>query len=472
VRKIKLVNHVDDRVIPIWNTMAAIPGHIRNETVVLGCHRDAWVMGAVDPVSGTVSLHEIIRGFGALLKSGWKPLRNIVIASWDAEEYGLIGSTEWAEDFPEWIQSSVVAYLNVDVSVSGSAWHAGGSPSLAHLIRAAAQDVPHPTVLGKSLWDAQDDEGPFLDAGLVDPETLAIYEAAKTARLGPSDTGVGALGSGSDFTPFLQRLGIASMDQGFGETLGDAVYHYHSIYDSERWIELYGDPGFHRHVAVAKHLGLTAIRLIDSIILPLNTTQYAFELGVYLDGVESIAASLHLDTSPNFSGLRSSIETLQSATLALADELVAAEKEFKDALADLPAPGQKAHCKHADAHKHGHLPKWLRKILRKIHKHWKHKPGNKEKEAFERFVRAAKRVESGNTKLRLFEQGFISEQGLAEREWYRHLVVAPGRFLGYGATTLPAVTEALTIENNGTLAEIEAKRVSDLLDGLSQTIAV
>ena len=121
---------VDNRVIPIWNTVAAIPGHIRDETVVLGCHRDAWVMGAVDPVSGTVSLHEIVRAFGVLLQNGWKPLRNVVIASWDAEEYGLIGSTEWAEDFPEWIQRNVVAYLNVDVSVSGSAWHASGSPSL------------------------------------------------------------------------------------------------------------------------------------------------------------------------------------------------------------------------------------------------------------------------------------------------------------------------------------------------------
>ncbi|KAH9833740.1 Zn-dependent exopeptidase, partial [Rhodofomes roseus] len=468
VRKVKLVNHVDDRVIPIYNTMAAIPGHIRSETVVLGCHRDAWVMGAVDPVSGTVSLHEIIRGFGELLKNGWKPLRNIVIASWDAEEYGLIGSTEWAEDFPDWIQSNVVAYLNVDVSVSGSAWGASGSPSLAHLIRAAAQDVPHPTVAGKSLWDSRDDEGPFLGAGLVDAETLAIYEAAKKARLGPSDTGVGQLGSGSDFTPFLQRLGIASMDQGFGQTLGDAPYHYHSIYDSERWIELYADPGFHRHVAVAKHMGLTAIRLIDSIILPLNTTQYAFELDVYLDDVEEIAASLHLDTSPNFSGLRSSIESLESAALALADELVAAEKEFKDALAALPKPGKKGHCKHA----HGHLPEWLRKILHKIRKHWKHTPGKKEKKALERFVRAAKRVQDGNAKLRLFEQGFISEEGIAEREWYRHLVVAPGKFLGYGATTLPAVTEALTIEKNSTLAEIEARRVSDLLDSLSQTIAV
>lgn len=274
---------VDDRVIPIWNTVAAIPGHIRDETVVLGCHRDAWVMGAVDPVSGTVSLHEIIRAFGVLLKSGWKPLRNVVIASWDAEEYGLIGSTEWAEDFPEWIQRNVVAYLNVDVSVSGSAWRASGSPSLAQLIRAVAQDLPHPTVANKSLWDAQEDVGPFAEAAALDVATLAAYKAMKKERLGPADTGVGALGSGSDFTPFLQHLGIASLDQGFSGTLGDAAYHYHSIYDSERWIELYGDPGFHRHVAVAKHMGLTALRLIDSIILPLNTTQYAFELGVYLD---------------------------------------------------------------------------------------------------------------------------------------------------------------------------------------------
>ncbi|OSX59469.1 hypothetical protein POSPLADRAFT_1035744 [Postia placenta MAD-698-R-SB12] len=452
-RKVRLVNHVDTKVIPIWNTMAVIPGHIRNETVLLGCHRDAWVMGAVDPVSGTVSLHEIVRGFGALLRNGWKPLRNIVIASWDAEEYGLIGSTEWAEDFPEWITGNVVAYLNVDVSVSGSRWGASGSPSLAHLIRQSALDVSHPSVPGKTLWDAMGDSGIF--TGKSDAEFLDMYESAQQAKA--SDTGISPLGSGSDFTPFLQHLGIASMDQGFGNTPTDPPYHYHSIYDSERWQELYGDPGFSRHVAVAQHMGLTALRIIDAIIIPLNTTQYALELDGYLNKVESIASTLAV--SPNFSGLRSSISNLQSASQALDVEKAEAEKKFKEALAKLPKKSEHDSCKML------HLPEWLKKILRKIHRHTKHNP-------LEEFFKAAQRVQHVNQKLRVFERGFISEEGISEREWYKHLIVAPGKWLGYGATTLPAVTEALTLEKNATLAEFEAKRVTALLNKLSDAIAV
>ncbi|KZT02146.1 Zn-dependent exopeptidase [Laetiporus sulphureus 93-53] len=454
-RKVKLVNRVDNKVTPIWNTMLAIPGHIRNETVLLGCHRDAWVMGGADPVSGTVSLHEVIRGFGALYKSGWRPLRNIVIASWDAEEYGLIGSTEWAENFPEWISKNVVAYLNVDVSVSSSRWGASASPSLAHLIRQSAKDVPHPTIAGKTLWDAKKDAGTF--EGAVDEEFLQIYEAAHA-----SETGVSLLGSGSDYTPFLQRLGVASMDQGFGGTPTDAPYHYHSIYDSQAWQERYGDPGFHRHVAVAKHMGLTALRIIDAIVVPLNTTQYSLELDSYLDKVEDIASSLAI--TPDFTNLRSSIASLQSASEALDVEKADTEKKFKEALDKLPI--KESHC--SGKMDHPHLPDWLKKILHKIHRHRKDNPPKD----IEDFIKAAQRMEKVNVKLKAFEAGFISEEGINEREWYKHLVVAPGKYLGYGATMLPAITEALTLEKNITLAEIEAKRVSKLIDNLAQTIAV
>ncbi|KAH9948392.1 Zn-dependent exopeptidase [Amylocystis lapponica] len=426
-KTVKLVNHVDDKVIPIWNTMAAIPGHIKHETVLIGCHRDAWVMGGSDPVSGTVSLHEVIRGFGALLKSGWKPLRNVVFASWDAEEYGLIGSTEWAEDFPEWITENVVAYLNVDVSVSGSRWAASASPSLAHLIRQAAIDVPHPTATGKTLWDAINDEGPY--TGPADADFVATYEAAQ--RQQASETKVYPLGSGSDYTPFLQHLGIASADEGFGGTPSDAPYHYHSIYDSERWMEIYGDPGFHRHVAVAKHLGLTALRVVDSIILPLNTTQYALEIDSYLDRVESIALSLAV--SADFSDLRSSIANLQSASAALDVEKAEAEKEFKEILDSFRS---RSALKIID-------------IIRRV----------RHGSIIEKFIKAAKRVERANAKLATFEQGFISEEGIQEREWYKHLIVHQ------------ASGSALTFEQNVTLSEIEAKRVSSLLDKLSASLA-
>ncbi|KAI0722737.1 Zn-dependent exopeptidase [Earliella scabrosa] len=483
-KKLRLVNHVDTRVIPIWNTMAVIPGHSKNETVMVGCHRDAWVMGAADPTSGTVTMHEVIRGFGKLLKTGWRPLRNIVIASWDAEEYGLIGSTEFAEDFPEWISQNVVSYINLDVSASGSQWGALASPSLAHLIRDVALTVPHPTDPSRTLWDARQDLGPF--HGGVDAEVMDMFvEERKDYVL--SDLSIGPLGSGSDFTPFLQHLGIASMDQSFGGTIYDAPYHYHSIYDSQRWQEIYADPGFVRHVAVAKHLGLVVLRLADSIILPLNTTHYSLELDKYLDKVEALAASL--DGAADFSGLRKSIKGVQAASKALDEEKDEAERKFRELLDKLPHRSR--HAVHAHPHAHpdrsghvhgedrprhvhlrGHcgqrrfssLPEWLRRILEKIFGHGK-PPG-----PIRKFIEAAKRVQRANARLVAFERGFISEEGIKDREWYKHLGVAPGKWLGYGATTLPSVTEAITIEGNATLAEQEASRVAALLDKLAETI--
>ncbi|KAJ3551654.1 hypothetical protein NM688_g4581 [Phlebia brevispora] len=437
---IKLVNHVDNKVMPIWNTVAAIPGHIKNETVLIGCHRDAWVMGAGDPISGTASLHEVIRGFGVLLKNGWKPLRNVVIISWDAEEYGLVGSTEWAEDFAEWIGENIVTYINLDVSVTGSQWHAAASPSLAHLIRKSALEIPHPTIHGKTLWDAQFDNGPYHE-GEMDAEFAAQYTASH-----PEDTGIPPLGSGSDFTAFLQRIGIASMDQSFFGTPHDAVYHYHSIYDSQRWQEIFADPGFYRHTAVAKHLGLVALRLIDSIILPLNTTQYSLELDSYLSSIEGLAQSL--DSSVDFSGLQTSVHKVQEASLELDVEKHEAEEKFKELLEKLPKPPTDPRA----------FIRWIKWLLR-----LRNNP-------IHQFIKAAKRVQKANSKLVAFEKGFISEEGIKDREWYRHLGVAPGKWLGYGATTFPSIYDALVWDKNATAAQHQVDRVSKALDKLSDVL--
>ncbi|KAI9056504.1 Zn-dependent exopeptidase [Trametes sanguinea] len=443
-RTVKLVNHVHNRIMPIWNTMAAFPGHIHNETVIIGNHRDAWVMGAVDPTSGTVTMHEVVRGFGTLLKKGWKPLRNIVFASWDAEEYGMIGSTEWTEDFPEWISGNAVAYINIDGSAAGSPWLPTGSPSLAHLIRDAALDLPHPTDPGRTLWDARHDLGPFHG------RTSGEYIERKQETV-EDIIDIAPLGSGSDFTPFLQRLGpvlVASMDESFNLSPTDAAYHYHSIYDTETWKEKYADPGFEKHVTVANHLGLVLLRLIDTTILPLNTTHYSLELGKYLVRVEKTASTLGY--SVDLSKLRDSIQRLQTASRTLDVEKTSAKRALDEALRRLPArPTPDTPCM-----------RWLTGLL-----------------AFSRNLplgpdleEAVKRVQKANAKLIGFERGFISEEGLEGREWYKHLGVAPGKWLGYGATTLPAVTEALTIEKNVTLAEREALRLASLIDRLTQTL--
>ncbi|EIW61207.1 Zn-dependent exopeptidase [Trametes versicolor FP-101664 SS1] len=512
-RTISLVNNVDDKVIPIWNTIGVIPGHIKDEIVVVGNHRDAWVMGASDPSSGTSSIHEVIRGLGELLRNGWTPLRTIVIASWDAEEYGLIGSTEWGEDFANFIDEHVVAYFNLDSSVSGSRFRALATPSLAHFVRGIAEEIEHPTKPGKTLWDATKDSG-VLTGDHIDAEALAAYEASEV-EIAADGTGVGLLGSGSDFTVFVQRTGVASNNIGFQSTLQDPVYHYHSVFDSERWMETYGDPGFGRHVAIAKHLGLQTIRLADSIVLPINTTHHAVELGKYLDKVESIATATSLDV--DFSDLRSAINSLQHASAKLDTEKFTAEKKLRKLLRRFAVRHlvrrnlHRAFCRlrklvgkecsgpHAHVHgvapvahmektfecsamksrnggkngllpfkpRVGHAPAWL-----KEHHGHEHGHGMKPRFPAKRFRKAAQRVRAVNQKLKAFERGFIHEDGIKDREWYRNLDIAPGKWLGYGATTFPALTESFTIEKNATMAQYEAKRLQKLIEKLAHEIKV
>ncbi|KAI0832592.1 Zn-dependent exopeptidase [Trametes gibbosa] len=515
-RTISLVNNVDDKVIPIWNTIGVIPGHIKDEVVVVGNHRDAWVMGASDPSSGTSSIHEVIRGLGELLRNGWTPLRTIVIASWDAEEYGLIGSTEWGEDFAGWIDEHVVAYLNLDSSVSGSRFRALATPSLAHFVRGIAEEIEHPTKAGKTLWDATKDSG-VLTGDHIDPEVLAAHEASEVEASADS-TGVGLLGSGSDFTVFVQRAGVASNNIGFQSTLQDPVYHYHSVFDSERWMEMYGDPGFGRHVAIAKHLGLQTVRLADSIVLPINTTHHALELQHYLNKVESIASTTALDV--DFSGLRGAIHSLQKASAKLDTEKTRAEKKLRKLLrrlavrhlvrrnirrslcrlrkvlgkecthhgiapaalpAALPAHAEKAfECSSmAKGGKNGFLPfqprvgrapAWAKE--QRGREEGEHGHGKKPSFPAKKFRKAAQRVRAVNQKLKAFERGFIHEEGIKDREWYRNLDIAPGKWLGYGATTFPALTEAFTIEKNATMAQYEAKRLQQLIEKLAHEIKV
>ncbi|KAG2152653.1 Zn-dependent exopeptidase [Suillus bovinus] len=478
-RKIRMHSRaVDNKITPIWNTMVAIPGHIKDEVVLLGCHRDAWVMGAADPTSGTVSLHEVVRGLGALYKRGWKPLRTIVIASWDAEEYGLIGSTEWGEDFADWIQEHVVSYINLttDVSVSGSRWEASASPSLVHLIQHSAQDVPHPTDAHKTLWDAYFDVGPY--EGPVDADFARMWDkkTSKEPRIGP-------LGSRSDYTVFLQRLGVASSDQSFGGTLTDAPYHYHSIYDSQMWQEVYADPGFHKHVAVAQNLGLLTLRLTDSIILPLNTTQYALELDSHVDIV--IESTRREEILPDLFPLRRAIALLQDASFKLDEEKVAAEEAFYKALKKVSRVRN---------------PRVVRRIIQWIKEHlgigaqevqdlrfgaleWissvtetsiseAYICRSRGKGPLCEFIRAAKRVRAANQKLMAFERGFLSEDGIKDREWYRHLGVAPGKHLGYEPTTLPGLTEAIVYDEDRELAEYEVGRLATLIENLADFLEV
>ncbi|CDZ97375.1 Transferrin receptor and related proteins containing the protease-associated (PA) domain [Phaffia rhodozyma] len=438
-RTVRVVNEVDTKVMPIWNVMAVIPGYLSDEAVLIGNHIDAWTLGAADPNSGTAVTHEIYKGLGTLTAKGWKPLRTIYIGAWDAEEYGLMGSTEFAEDFASWIPENLVAYLNLDSSGAGTIFGASASPSLANLMKATSQEILYPGSDRLSVWAAGQEAASWSAYKNIKPERSDDgFEALFTA----SQTGIPSLGSGSDYTPFLQHLGVASSDgPGFSPGPGDAVYHYHSVYDNQYWMEKYGDPGFSRHIVTAKILGLVLLRVADSLVVPLNITQYAFELSDYKNKVEYIHKTFHYSTPLNLTKLDQGISSVQAATVKLNAQTSAA----LDKLSRLTHHGDR---KHVGAHSKAPCKKQLHKIRKVL-----------------------KEIQTINRKISKFEAGFLGD-GLKGREWYKHTGTAPGRWLGYGATTFPSITEALTLDASVEEAQSEADKVAELLFGIADRLEV
>lgn len=252
---VNLVNDQEYVTTPIWNVVGIINGTLSDEVVILGNHRDAWIAGgAGDPNSGSAILNEVMRSFGEALKQGWRPSRTIVFCSWDGEEHGLLGSTEWVEEYLPWLSKSAVAYLNVDIGVSGPWFEAAASPLLDSLIYDVTSAIPSPnqTVPEQSVRDTWD--GRIL-----------------------------TMGSGSDFTAFQDHAGIPSLDVSFRPGRESAVYHYHSNYDSFDWMERFGDPGWRYHVTMARLFGLAAATLVERPIIAFGAADYARALVRYVD---------------------------------------------------------------------------------------------------------------------------------------------------------------------------------------------
>ncbi|RPB03458.1 Zn-dependent exopeptidase [Choiromyces venosus 120613-1] len=269
---INLENVVDYTYTPVWNSIGIINGTIEDEVIVIGNHRDAWIVGgAADPYSGTAVLVELSKAFGELLKLGWKPKRTIMLASWDAEEYGIVGSTEWVEEFVTWAVPNMVAYVNVDVAVAGPHFHLEAVPELWDLVEDVIQDVPSPKTKGKSIYDEWTAEG-------------------RSPRVP---------GAGSDYGAFIHTNGIAVIDFGFRNGPKDPVYHYHSNYDSYAWMSNWGDKRFTYHSMMAQIIGRTALRISENVLLPYNVTAFAAALKSMLSDLngEIAAAKMILDLS-------------------------------------------------------------------------------------------------------------------------------------------------------------------------------
>ena len=306
--EINLVNEQNYTITPIWNVIGIINGTISDEVILLGNHRDAWIAGgAADPNSGSAAFNEVIRSFGVALAQGWKPLRTIVFASWDGEEYGLVGSTEWVEEYLPWLSTSAVAYLNVDVGTNGPIFDVAAAPLLNEALIEATKLVlsPNQTVAGQTVYDVWDKR-------------------------------IATMGSGSDFTAFQDFAGVPSLSMGFGGSKEAPVYHYHSNYDSFYWMDTYGDPGWHYHATIARLWALLAANLTETPVLQFRAAEYAGSLGRYLDAAlvklddANFLAHMELYKSPEFRRLYAAIPRLHNASVALdaradalLDELVA-----------------------------------------------------------------------------------------------------------------------------------------------------
>ena len=375
---LKLV--MDYQLRPIFDVIAKLRGTDDNQWVILGNHHDAWVYGAADPGSGTSSVLEVGRALGALVRSGWKPRRSILICHWDGEEPGLIGSTEWVEANRAELQAKAVAYINTDVGVSGPNFGVGASPSLKELVRDATREISDPRT-GHTVYQA------WLEHGLAANRDIPGIARQAAVMDSSGKAPVDAIGSGSDYSAFLDFAGIPSIDMGFSGPYGV----YHSAYDDFYWMSHFGDPKFAYIPTLARILGTVALRLDESDILPYDFRAYALELE-------------HLTTDRIRRATRDDDEqALEPAVDAVAKLSIAAANAAHalDALSSAPLDP----------------------------------------------ARAA-RI---NRALAAVEQSFLVPGGLAGRPWFKHPLYAPGSYTGYAAVALPGVTEALDRNDSATL---------------------
>ncbi len=275
--KLKMHLKQDYQLRTLWDVVGKVRGsESPDEWVVSGNHRDAWVYGAVDPNSGTSAMLESVHGVGELLRSGWKPKRTLVFCSWDGEEEGLMGSTEWVEQHESEL-ASAPAYFNVDVAVTGQKFGASSVPSLKQFVRDITKAVPSPK--GGTVYEAwQKASQP--EAANPQPPAEAIGDSRRVPNAkDDGDVPVGDLGSGSDYTAFLQHEGVPSTDI----TSSGPYGVYHSTFDDFAWFKKFGDPDFVYVQEMARIFGLEAVRMADADVLPYDYEQYGKEITEYLD---------------------------------------------------------------------------------------------------------------------------------------------------------------------------------------------
>ena len=312
--RVKMHLKQDYQLRTIWDVIGKVQGtDALPQWVIAGNHRDAWVYGAVDPNSGTAALLESVHGIGELLKSGWKPKRTVVFGSWDAEEQGLIGSTEWGEEYASDL-ATASAYFNMDVAVSGPKFGASAVPSLKQFIREIAKAVPSPK--GATVYDAwRKTSEPGTEKVITPQEAIGDTHRAPAAQA-HSDVPVGDLGSGSDYTVFLQHLGVPSTDVGSSGSYGV----YHSVFDNFDWFKKFGDPDFSYEQQMARIYGLEVLRMANADVLPYDYEEYGKEISAYIDSARKRAETKFAGHVPDFGAASEAARRLTTAGAAMAQK--------------------------------------------------------------------------------------------------------------------------------------------------------
>lgn len=425
--RVRLKVAFDWNRVPLYNVIVRIPGAERpDEWIVRGNHRDGWVNGASDPLSGLIAEIEELRGLAALLQQGWRPRRTIVYAAWDGEEQGLLGSTEWVETHRAELLQKAVAYINTDSNGRGYLGM-GGSHSLERFINDVAREITDPET-GLSVWKR---------VQLARVATATAGRSRTEAR-SRGDLRIEALGSGSDFTPFLQHAGIASLNVGFGGEGGDGIYH--SIYDNFEHFIRFSDSSFVYGRALAQTVGTATMRLAGAELLPFQFGNMTDTYRGYVDEIKTL-----------LSGRR---EAAIERNRQLDEGVFAATRDPRQ---PRQAPSR------ADVAPHLNLaPLDNAMVTLGL--------------ATERYDAAAAAARltgtarnEANRILLQVEQAFTSPEGLPRRSWYRHQIYAPGFYTGYGVKTMPGLREAIE-QGAWKEAEEQAARIAGRLEAAAGLI--
>ncbi|HLX84223.1 MAG TPA: transferrin receptor-like dimerization domain-containing protein [Terriglobales bacterium] len=412
---------------PVYDVIAKIPGSVApDEWIIRGNHHDAWVNGAEDPISAQVSLLEEARSMSLLLKQGWKPRRTIIYCAWDGEEPMLLGSTEWVEAHADELREHAAVYINTDGNDRGIL-NMGGSHSLEHFINGVARDIEDPESK-MTVWQR---------AQLTKIAEAKSADDKKELRQ-RADLRIAALGSGTDFTGFLDHIGVATLDLSYAGEDEQGIYH--SIYDDFYWYTHFSDTDFVFGRALAQTVGTSVLRLADAEVLPFDFVNFADTVETYTKNLEKLLADKQEEIRERNQEID---EGMFKATFDPRRPTVAPAKE------DVPphlnfAPMQNA----VDS-------------LTRSAKHYEQALSQKQAslgdEAF------AAKLAALNRELIASERKLTNDDGLPRRSWYKHLLYAPGVYSGYGVKTVPGVREGIELKKYAE-AETEIVRASKALE--------